>query len=85
MGFHDDTDTSTFSSDPRGMRERSALGELLDVDYASMSLMRLYRVSDILLWNQETLENKLFSRRRDFLGLECTSWCTPPSAYKREQ
>ncbi len=54
------------------LRERSALGELMDVDYESMSLMQLYRVSDILLRHQSALENRLFSRLKDLFALECT-------------
>lgn len=44
------------------LRESSALGELLGVDFESMSSMRLYRVSDLLIKNQDKIEDALFSR-----------------------
>lgn len=51
---------------------RSALGELLDVDYEAMSLMQLYRVSDLLIRNQEHIERRLFARVHNLFGLSCT-------------
>lgn len=51
---------------------RSALGELLDVDYEAMSLMQLYRVSDLLIRNQEDIERRLFARVHNLFGLSCT-------------
>ena len=56
----------------RWLQDRSALGELLDVDYETMSAMQLYRVSDILMRHRNTLESRLFTRIRDLFGLECT-------------
>ena len=38
------------------LQERSALGELLDYDFASMPLMQLYRASDKLLKNKDLIE-----------------------------
>lgn len=56
----------------RWLREQSGLGELLDVDYETMSSMQFYRVSDILIRNQKTIENRLFNRVKDLFCLSCT-------------
>jgi hypothetical protein len=40
---------------------QSALGELIDVDFATMSHMSLYRASDILMKHREEIETRLFS------------------------
>ncbi|MDP0953287.1 hypothetical protein Q6283_28825, partial [Klebsiella pneumoniae] len=37
----------------RWLREKSALGELMDVDFEGVPLMRLYRVSDILVRHRD--------------------------------
>ena len=42
--------------------ERSALGDLLDVDYEAMPLMRLYRTSDLLVRHRQVIEDTLFPR-----------------------
>ena len=52
--------------------QTSALGELLDVDYEGLSLMRLYRASDQLMRHRETIESHLFGRVRDLFGLDET-------------
>ncbi len=52
--------------------ERSALGELLDVDYEAMSLSSLYRISDRLLRHKSALETALFERTKDLFGLDTT-------------
>jgi transposase len=44
------------------LQERSALGELLNYDFASMPLMQLYRASDKLLKNKDLIEGKIFDR-----------------------
>ena len=54
------------------LREQSGLGELLDVDYETMSPMQFYRVSDILIRKQKTIENRLFARVKDLFELSCT-------------
>jgi transposase len=54
------------------LKDRSGLGELLDVDYESMSLMQLYRASDLLMKHRNVLEQHLFARVRDLFGLSCT-------------
>ncbi len=40
---------------------QSALGELIDVDFATMSHMSLYRASDVLMKHREEIETRLFS------------------------
>ena len=49
----------------RWLKERSALGELLDVDFEGMPLMSLYRVSDILIRRREDIEKALYARISD--------------------
>jgi hypothetical protein len=57
----------------RWLRQRSALGELLDVDFEAMSLMQLYRASDRLVRQREKIEDAVFSRLRDLFGFETTA------------
>lgn len=54
------------------VRGRSALGELLDTDFESMPLVRLYRVSDLLLRHRDAIEAALFARIRDLFNLPTT-------------
>lgn len=54
------------------LTERSGLGELLDVDYAGMPLIRLYRTSDLLVKNRQTIESLLFARIGELFSLETT-------------
>ena len=54
------------------LRQRSALGELLEVDFESMSMMQLYRASDALGAAQKPIEQHLFNRVTDMFGLETT-------------
>jgi transposase len=56
----------------RWLSETSALGELLEVDYASKSLMQLYRCSDRLMQHREQIEGHLFNRVAELFGLSCT-------------
>ena len=51
------------------LKERSAMGELLDYDYASMPLMQLYRASDKLLKNKILIESKIFDRVQGIFNL----------------
>jgi transposase len=46
----------------RWLTERSALGELLGTDFEAMPLMRLYRVSDLLVRHRQAIEAALFPR-----------------------
>lgn len=54
------------------LRESSALGELLGVDFESMSSMRLYRISDLLIKNRDKIEDALFSRVKTLFSLPVT-------------
>ena len=56
----------------RWLCERSALGELLEVDFERMSAMRLYRVSDALVANRDAIEAHLFDQATDLFGLSHT-------------
>jgi len=49
----------------RWLCERSALGELLDVDFEAMSLMQLYRAGDVLMRHRAALEEAVFTRLSD--------------------
>ena len=51
----------------RWLCRRSALGELLEVDFESMSMMQLYRVSDLLDGARKAIENHLFDQVSDLL------------------
>ena len=54
----------------RWLCQRSALGELLEVDFESMSMMQLYRVSDLLEAARTPIEKHLFDQVTDLLSLE---------------
>jgi len=56
----------------RWLCERSALGELLGVDFERMSAMRLYRASDALLARRAAIEAHLFAQAADLFGLPRT-------------
>jgi hypothetical protein len=56
----------------RWLVETSGLGELLDVDFEAMNLMRFYRASDALLRHRATIETTLFARVSEFFGLDWT-------------
>ena len=56
----------------RWLCQRSALGELLEVDFENMSMMQLYRVSDLLDAARTPIENHLFDQVTDLFGLEVT-------------
>lgn len=51
---------------------QSALGELLEVDFAAMSPMALYRASDRLIAHRETIESALFAAVHTLFGLTTT-------------
>ena len=51
---------------------RSGLGELLDFDYESLSLMQLYRASDALMRHRQAIEAHLFTRAMGLFDLEPT-------------
>lgn len=50
------------------LKEHSALGELIEYDYASMHAMALYRISDWLWRHKAALEGCLFARERDLFA-----------------
>lgn len=54
------------------LTEQSAMGEFLDVDFNTMSAMRLYRVSDLLIKNREKIENALFAKVKNLFSLQST-------------
>ena len=54
------------------LRERSALGELLGVDFETMGAMQLYRASDALMKHREAIESHLFGQAMGLFGLEPT-------------
>jgi hypothetical protein len=56
----------------RWLGERSALGELLGVNFDSMPLMQLYRTSDLLVRHRDKIEAALFGRIQDLFGLPVT-------------
>ncbi len=56
----------------RWLREQSALGDLLDVDFEAMPAMRLYRTSDLLVRHRDKIEDALFTRIKDLFALPVT-------------
>jgi len=54
------------------LQAHSALGELIDVDFTGMSLMRLYRASDELMRHRGAIEDHLFSRIQSLYAPEET-------------
>jgi len=54
------------------LQTQSALGELIDVDYAAMSHMSLYRASDALMRHRSALEEHLFGTLETLFDLEQT-------------
>ena len=54
------------------LQTHSALGELIDVDFGGMSLMRLYRASDVLMQHRAAIEDHLFNRIQSLYALEET-------------
>ena len=51
------------------LQQRSGLGELLDYDFSTLDLTRLYRVSDQLLAHRAALEAHLYQQERDLFSL----------------
>jgi transposase len=54
------------------LKHNTSLGELLEFDFETMSVMRLYRASDQLIRKRELTEKALFSRIEDMFSLETT-------------
>ena len=53
----------------RWLQKESGLGELLDVDFEEMPLIRLYRSSDVLMRHREAIEKHVFERVSELFGL----------------
>lgn len=51
---------------------RSALGELIEVDYESLNRMRLYRASDALMARRQEIEDHLFGQVTELFSLQHT-------------
>ncbi len=56
----------------RWLQQESGLSDLIDTDFNTCSLSRMYRVSDLLLKHRDALESHLFERERDLFNLDCT-------------
>ena len=56
----------------RWLRDTSALGDLLDVDFENYSLMQLYRASDALMAHREAIEDHLFGAAMTLFELQPT-------------
>ncbi len=54
----------------RWLSRRSGLGELLDFDFETLSLMQMYRASDALMKHREAIERHLFIRAMGLFDLE---------------
>ena len=54
------------------LNETSSLGELLELSFTDLSVMRLYRAADVLVKHQAAIEAALFERVRDLFGFEAT-------------
>jgi hypothetical protein len=54
------------------LQTHSGLGELIDVDFAGLSHMRLYRASDVLMHHRAAIEEHLFSSLQTLFSLEDT-------------
>ena len=54
------------------LRERSALGELLDVDFEGVALSQFYRVADRLVNRREEIEKLLFDNINSLFSLPAT-------------
>ena len=54
------------------LRRRSGLGELLDFDFETLSLMQLYRASDALMKHRQAIETHLFTRAMGLFDLQPT-------------
>jgi len=52
------------------LKHHSALGELIDYDFARMPLMQLYRVSDQLLKHKAALERYVYSRAKTLFAFD---------------
>jgi hypothetical protein len=56
----------------RWLCERSALGELLEVDFEALPLAQFYRAADLLMRHRTAIEQAVFARVNDLFGLDWT-------------
>ena len=56
----------------RWLRDRSAAGELLGVDFETVGAMQLYRASDALMAHRDAIEAHLFDAATDLFGIQPT-------------
>ncbi len=56
----------------RWLSERSALGELLEVDFETLPLAPFYRAADLLMRHRAVIEQTVFTRVSDLFGLDWT-------------
>ena len=56
----------------RWLGERSALGELLEVDFETLPLAPFYRAADLLMRHRAVIEQTIFTRVSDLFGLDWT-------------
>lgn len=54
------------------LQNHTGLGELLGYDYETMSLTRMYQVSDLILKNKKQLEKHLYERERSLFNFKET-------------
>jgi transposase len=54
------------------LRGRSGLGELIDYDFAALSLYGMYQISDQLLGKKAAIEHYLYEQERSLFGLQET-------------
>ncbi|MCH8177231.1 MAG: IS1634 family transposase [Proteobacteria bacterium] len=52
------------------LRNSSAVGELIDFDYSKISLMSLYRASDVLFKHKASIESFLYQQERSLFDFE---------------
>ena len=52
------------------MQNKTALGELMGVDFSALSLNRIYKVSDILIKNKLAIEEHLSRKEGELFALE---------------
>ena len=63
---------SELSTWQQWLQTHSALGELIDVDFAGMSPMSLYRASDALMRHRDAIEDHLFGAIQSLFDVERT-------------
>jgi len=54
------------------LQEVSGLGELIDYDFEKINLYKMYKISDQLLKNKESIENHLYLQEKNLFGFRET-------------